>query len=270
MNKALALMAILISATLASAEFSITTLNIDFTVNKDGTANAVETADILISGTDDIFSYTDHLNNSDVGTWMEYLGTNLLMLHVDRTYAKINNIIIRPQPIRNLNSLQQKANGRIIITYDVFPYPNEENATGMFFVNNIKPRSRQMELNEKALSFLRSSSGYILLDDRTTLNFIFPEGTQLIDANPPQTEASSDSGKYRISWNGMILPNFTLKVENSETIADEINNYFNSKAKAIQEYISTDQGKIMVGMVIFIIGFIFFLSTKRNSGKGGE
>ncbi|MCX6773479.1 MAG: hypothetical protein NTY68_00585 [Candidatus Micrarchaeota archaeon] len=270
MNKALAMMAFIFSITLASAEFSITTLNIDFTVNKDGTVNAVETADILISGTNDIFSYTDHLNNSDVGTWMEYLGSNLLTLHVDRTYAKISNINIRPQPIRNLNSLQQKANGRIIITYDVGPYPNEENNTGMFFVNNIKPRSRQMELNEKALSFIKSSSGYIVLDDRTTLNFIFPEGTKLTDANPPPTAESSDNGKYTISWNGMILPNFTLKVENSQTIVDEINSYFDSKMKSIQEYISTDQGKIMVGMVIFILGFIFFLSTKKASGKGGE
>jgi hypothetical protein len=152
----------------------------------------------------------------------------------------------------------------------VGPYPNEANATGMFFINNVKPRSVQMRLNEKALSFVRSSSGYIVLDDRTTLNFIFPEGTQLMDANPPQTEESFENGKYAISWNGMILPNFTLKVENSETVADEINGYFDMKMKGIQAYISTDQGRIMVGMVIFIIGFIFFLSTKKSSIKGGE
>jgi len=270
MNKALVLLTVILSITVSSAEFSITTLNIDFAVDRNGAVSAVETADILIFGNEDILSYTDHLNNSDVGTWMEYLGSNLLTLHVDRTYARISNIQIRPQPIRNLNSLQEKANGRIIITYDAGAYPNEANATGLFIPNNIKPRSRQLELNEKALSFVRSSSGYILLDDRTTINFIFPEGTQLLDANPPPSETASDEGILRVSWNGMILPNFTLEAGNSETIVDEINSYFDSKMKGVQAYISTDEGRIMLGMVFFIIGFIFFLSTKRPYEKGGQ
>jgi|GEM_PF-1747824 len=282
MNKALPILAFIVLATgLSFAEFSITSLSVDFKVNPDGTANAMETADILISGNPDIFNYTDHLGNNDIGSWVGFLGTSLLSIHVDRTNAKVSDIQVRPQPLRNLNPVQERANGRIIITYNVGPYYDEQtgavnNGTGLFIVRNAMPRSSTMDLNEKALSFVRSSAGDIMLDDRTTLTFTFPEGTMITDLNPLPADIKDIGSsifpmqRTEVSWTGMILPHLVISAESKTTMVDEINSYFDAKLKSLQSFVSTDQGKIMLGMLLFIVGFIIYLGTKAPSSKKGD
>jgi hypothetical protein len=265
----------------AFAAFSISSLSVDFTVNADGTVDAMETADILITGNQDIFNYTEHLSENDVGSWMEFLGTNLLSIHVDRTYAKVSDIQVRPQPLRNLNTAQERANGRIIITYKVEPYYGNDSmavepGTGLFTVDSSVPRATKMSLNGQALSFVRSSAGDIMLDDRTTLKFTFPEDTLLTDLNPLPSDIR-DIGtslfpmrRSEVYWTGMILPQLSLSAEIKTTMVDEINSYFDDKTKAMQSFVSTDQGRIMLGMVLFIIGFIIYLGTKAPSAKKGD
>jgi hypothetical protein len=282
MSKALPVFAFMALAMGVSfAAFSISSLSVDFTVNADGTVNAMETADILITGNQDIFNYTEHLSKNDIGTWMQFLGTNLLSIHVDRTYAKVSDIQVRPQPLRNLNTVQERANGRIIITYRVEPYYENETTnikpeTGLFTINSSIPRATKMSLNELALSFVRSSAGDIMLDDRTTLKFTFPEDTLLTDLNPLPSDIK-DIGtslfpirRSEVYWTGMILPQLALSAEIKTTMVDEINSYFDDKTKATQSFISTDQGRIMLGMIFFVIGFIIYLGTKAPSSKKGD
>jgi hypothetical protein len=282
MNKALPILAFIVLATgLSFAEFSITSLSVNFNVNPDGTSDAMETADILISGNPDIFNYTDHLGNNDIGSWVGLLGTGLLSIHIDRTNAEVSDIQVRPQPLRNLNTAQERANGRIIITYKVEPYYDEQagavkNGTGLFIVRSAMPRSSTMDLNEKALSFVRSSAGDIMLDDRTTLTFTFPEDTLITDLNPLPADVKDIGSstfpmqRTEVSWTGMILPHLVISAESKTTMVDEINSYFDAKIKGLQSFVSTDQGKIMLGMLLFIVGFIIYLGTKAQSSKKGD
>jgi hypothetical protein len=259
------------------AVFSINSLSVEFTVHQDGTADAMETADIQISGNADIFNYTANLGKNDIGSWTEFLGTGILPTHIDRTYAKVTNIKVRPQPLRNLNPVQQKANGRIIVTYSVSPYYDDAgmpaNSTGLFTIGNTMPRSTALDLNSKALSFVRSDAGDIMLDDTTTLTFLFPEGTVITDLNPLPTDVKDIGSsifpmqRTDVSWSGMILPNLVITAESKGTMADEINSYFDSKVKAAQSFISTDQGRIMLGMLVFIAGFIVYLGTKAQGAR---
>jgi hypothetical protein len=282
MNKALPILMLIILATGVSfAGFSITSLSVNFKVNPDGTSDAMETADILISGNQDIFNYTDHLSKNDIGSWVGFLGTSLFTIHIDRTNAEVSDIQVRPQPLRNLNTAQEMANGRIIITYKVGPYYDDQtgaaqNGTGLFVVRDAMPRSSAMDLNEKALSFIRSSAGDIMLDDRTTLTFTFPEGTVMTDLNPLPADVKDVGSstfpmqRAEVSWTGMILPHLVISAESKTTMVDEINSYFDAKLKGLQSFVSTDQGKIMLGMLLFIIGFIIYLGTKAQPSKKGE
>ena len=248
------------------SSFHITSLVIEMHVNKDGTVDVSQTARILIEGEDSLASYISRIEKPELAAWQEILGNDKVRVYVDLNHAKVENLEVRPQPVYNYNPLTKIARGEIIITYKALPYKDKPD-TGVFFVKQIKPRTYQLILNEKALSFKRTDKGNIILDEKTTLRFIPPENAVVVDINPIPKELRDVKLPARVDkveWKDILLVSPVLVFEYEESIGEEIYRFSQNSIDASISFFSSPQGIIVL---LFLLLSLFFYKHIRAKIK---
>ena len=251
-------------------EFYIKSLYITMKVNKDASVDVKEDIKLYVRGSESIGEYTSTLENSTLGEWQAVLGSDAVRLHVDRNVVDVEKLTVRPQPLYNYNTLKNLAEGEIIITYKAKPYKEKPNS-GVFMLEEIKPRTYELKLNPKALSFKLSLNGNIIIDEKTTLEFVLPKDSLLIDVNPIPPELRDVELPARVKsvrWSNILLVSPSLVIEYKENIGEEIYQFFQDTFNAIMEFSLTKEGIITLSVVVLL--FLLYAQIKAKIRKMRE
>ncbi len=242
--------------------FHINSIDISIYVKSDH-VHVIESIDLFIDSEVDIIHYSGGLNNNYLSFWAKLIGDKDISLHLDQRYVNITNLKIRPQPIRNYDKSNNRANGEIIISYDAYPYyvnGSILNGTGVFFKEKIKPRVLKYTLNPRVFSFMQLGNN-LFLDTKTKLRIYLPENSLLIDINPkPSNKINPLPTKVGyVYWTNTLLPNFTLVLEVKKSINDEIQEFFGNKVQEMFYYLSLPIGIISLIYSVIIIAFYIYV-----------
>ncbi len=268
------LFALLVFIALSFSAFRVNGVDVEITLDKEGNVHVREVVDLFITTNVDITTYSGNLDKDDLASWAELIKSDDVKLHVDRRYVNVKNLKVRPQPLRNLDPVRERANGEIIIMYDAEPYfvnGSLVNGTGLFKQEVVKPRVIRYILNEKALSFRRTGGDSIILDEKTTLRFYLPSNSVIVDINPKPLnvdELTLPVYKTTVYWRGSILPKLTLVVEVKQGLDEEIRLFFENKIMSFLNYINSFEGKVVVTFIFIII--VFYIYLLRRVIKGGK
>ncbi len=262
------LMFMLIS--ISNAKFYITGKSVVIKIDKYGNAYVTEKISLLVEGKSSIAMYISGLEKPTLADWQNIIDSDDIRVHVDRSYARVEELNIRPQPLYNYNPLNEVARGEIIISYKALPYEGKEDS-GVFISKRIKPRTYEISLNEKALSFKRSGAGNIIIDDKTRLVIIPPENSVLKDVNPIPDELREVNLPVRVEkveWKNVLLVNPSLVFEYKESIGEEIYGFFEQELRLAINFVNTNEGKLIIVFVILLLIFYAQITSKLRERRG--
>ena len=254
---------------LSYSKFYITGKSITIEVDKYGDAKVTEKISLLVEGKGSIALYISGLEKPTLADWQEIIQSDDIRLHIDRNYARIENLNIRPQPLSNYNPLNEIARGEIIISYNAFKYEGK-NDSGVFFSTRVKPRTYEIKLNEKALSFKRSDAGNLIIDDKTRLILIPPSNSLLKDINPIPDylrDTQLPTTVERVEWKNVLMVNPSLVFEYKESIGEEIYGFFELTLRKIISFLETQEGKLILLFVVLSLIFYARINSKLRERR---
>ena len=244
------------------ADLEVSSVGIEITLNKDGTATVVERVNVNMDTELDVVDYNKAAEINTFQNWIKTLNNPNVRLHVDPSRAAIKDLNIRPQPVKT--ALGDQFTATILITYKV----DKEGGEPLFLEEVVKPRVVKYSLNEKLLSFERTASGNIVLNKGLVLIVNMPKDSVVLDINPlPKNlkDVSLPQHIDQVYWRDQILVGFRLEVMVEESITEEISKSFDGFIQNMSDFLATSEGKIYALMVLFIIGsYLYFVSKVRG------
>ncbi len=249
---------------LSFSHFSLDHLNINITLNENGSAFVRESYSLIIYGNFSMEMYKNGLDENTFEGWQNILKDSIeLKTHINQREANITNLILKPQPMEPSYTMPGIWYGEIILDYNVNPYfinNSIKNNTGIVFMDNYKPRVTRYKLNNNVFSFKRTDKGSIILDKKTKLTFILPNNAKILESNPKPTEVNNDE----VTWQNLILNNFILEYEIEIPLDKEIEEYFKNLQKNFESFIYTQNGLAsLVILAIFSFAYFYFKKVKR-------
>src|SRR3989338_822831 len=193
------LLALLLLLTLAFSEFKLESVEVTVNnINKEGGAKITERIKIFVIGAYEQEKYKTGINNNDLSSWAGLVGSNEIKMHISSAKADIRGFSLRPQTLTKCDPFLDLCHGELIISYDVLPYFNKTTGeqitgTGLFNVEQYKPRTTKYTLNVDALNFKRpqnvqkndsavteTSENVVILDKNIYFTVMFPQNTVIL------------------------------------------------------------------------------------------
>lgn len=274
MKKFLLFAALLSILSTPFAGFELRQLDVTIIVNDDGSAKVTERMQMLVTESYSISLYNSGLSKNDLASWSTITELPNLRTHLSRQNVDIRNFRLRPQPLKQCNSLLDMCHGEILLEYDAYPYYEKNDsvtvrlpATGVFNVDYYKPRTIRYILNPKIFTFETTEGGDSILKKEETLRIILPENSMVYEVNPfPDGTAIRLPQKMNeLSWNNVVLTQFTLIFEREEGVDMEITNFFNSIRDNITTIIFGKDGMAVVFIIVVLFGsYLYLKNVKRR------
>lgn len=271
MKKALLLM-LMLACTYAT--FTITALDVIIDTNADGSAEVTEIMYLLITTNYHISIYKNGLSQNDLASWNALTGLSDMRYHVDNRYVDVRNVVVRPQPVSKCNPLADLCHGELRISYHVDAYRDKEgnaaNSTGMFTVEEYKPRTARYELNSAVLEFEESELGDVILGKNQRLTIVLPEGATQVEVSPlpEDLEETGAGGEKEFSWENTVLAHFRLSFEMEDNLDTEVLEFFMDARTTITDLVSGPQGPAVIILALVVIGAYIHLQAKVRVGGG--
>ncbi len=274
---AFALFVLLFSGT-AFAEFLLESVNVQVSdIQSDGSIKVRENIKLIIQGEHSQLLYDSGYSgysNNDLSFWSTTTGLKDVKRHINPAEATMKDFTLTPQPRGKCNPIQEICHGELILEYYVTPSYNTTNGvmtpvegTGLFTVNNYKPRTTKYSLNTDALFFTTTEQGNILLEDDVFFTVRFPEGTFVTKVNPFPAEVETElpARMTALTWEDMVLVKFTLEFEVEKSLQQEVSEFFFSFVSLIETSLSGEYGfAIIIIAVIIVGGYIYIKQAKRR------
>jgi hypothetical protein len=255
-----------------SGKFTITKLNITIHILENGNAHVIEDYRFVLTSEYDHQMYLLASSNNTIANWQDATQLKDFRPHFNIEKVRIANITIRPQPLQQSQFLQEKWYGHVVMIYDLYPYFLNKtlvNETGIVKIKNIKPRTFQFVLNTDAFSFPRTAAGNIILDKYTTLSIILPDRAIVKDVNPyPQNEVKEGPFTHSLTWSATTLNQFTLVFEIEHPVSYEVLKFFEETQKSIYQYVLTDDGKMLIFILLFLFLAFYYLYNEKRKRRG--
>ena len=260
------LLALLILVSMGFSALQVQSIGTEITLHKDGSSSVVERVTIRMNNELDLIDYTQASEVNNFENWIKVLNNKDVKLHIDVSKVSIENLRIRPQPVRTKPT--GDIEGVILIMYDV---PADQQ-TPLWIKEVEKPRKISYRLNTDVLSYERTSAGNIILRDGLVLIINFPEGSVVKDINPiPKNlrEVQLPTVMEQAYWRDQILVGFRVEVSVEESLAEEISNYFENAIMRLQSILGTEEGRVYVGIgLVLIAGYLYISSKVGGIGHG--
>ncbi|MFA5105634.1 MAG: hypothetical protein WC506_01615 [Candidatus Micrarchaeia archaeon] len=272
----LILLGLVLLSTVAHSAFLLRSLQITIDAQKNGDAKVNEKIAMFLDSQNSVDLYKSGLSINDLGSWKERTGMSEMRYHVSSAKVSIENIRIRPQPLEKCNTVDGTCYATIIIDYTAAPIlqPAGANATnqttGMFLMENYRPRTTRYTLNPDTISTKKTDSGDILLDQYTTLTIKIPEDAKLesLQPIPPalvDTLVLPSKDYHTFTWTNAILPKMELVYTIEDPLEDEIIDFFGTlEANASNLFLGPSGAAIIIIVGISVVSFVYF---NRVSGK---
>lgn len=250
-------------------------------IQKDGTARVEEKIKLLITGQGDQALYRSGVNNNDISYWSSTTKISEIRRHINEEQVDISNFNLRQVSLssKKCNPLADICQGELIIDYEIHPYYDNETKTvipntGLFSVEDYKPRTTRYTLNNKALAFrspgkinnsASTSTGddVVILDSYLYFTMFFPDNTEIVELNQPPTDSNIvvPSRTSQITWNEMILTRFKLSFDVEEGLDKEVTSFFSKIPKDLQDIFAGEQSIATIIIIIILFGSYIYLKT---------
>ncbi|MBI5227956.1 hypothetical protein HY988_05190 [Candidatus Micrarchaeota archaeon] len=271
MNKML--IALLLFATLSSAEFLLESVDVKISdIKDDGSAKVHESIKVIMFGNYSKSLYDSGIQNNELAFWSN-IDLKDVKFHVNSAIVDIRDFRLRPQPRTKCNPIEGICHGELIMDYYAYPSylqnPNTEPVpgTGIFQVSQYKPRTKRYTLNPKALSFTTTPEGNIILDKNVFLNIQLPKDSVTLDVNPQPTDKNLQLPQHidSLSWSDIVLVKFSLIFDVEESVDREVTGFFSGMLNSAVMALSSPQGLSLLILVIVLIGsYTYVVVSKRR------
>jgi hypothetical protein len=249
---------------IAFASFEIESVNVKISdIQSDGSAKVQESIKFLVKGDFSKKVYDSGFQTKDdLSFWSNSTGLKHVNQHVNPAVVQIENFRLQPQPRSGCNPFLDMCHGELRFDYTIKPSYNKSdivNGTGLFFVDAYKPRTTRYTLNPKALSFTKTNGGNLILEPEVWLNIELPPESKDILMNP----SPSSSGE-ELSWNDMVLVQFSLVFEVEESIDKEVTQFFSDVLGNFQTTISSQHGMAFLALIAILVGSYVYINISKK------
>lgn len=286
MLKRLVLLLLLFS--LAFAEFKLE--SVDVVVNdiqKDGSAKVTEHIKIFVVGTYEQEKYKAGLGNNDLSSWAELTSLGEVKMHISSSSVDIVGFSLRPQTLNKCDPFLDLCHGELILSYTARPYFNRTTGapmpgTGLFSVDNYKPRTTRYLFNVASLNFRTAqralangnisqdvSNDVIILDKNIYLTIDFPSNTVILDVSqaPENVELTTPTASVsELRWTNTILGQFVLSFEVEETLDKEVVAFFSEVPRKMKQVIESEQGMGTLAIIVILVASYAYLKSMEKKG----
>ena len=268
--KRLAPLVLLLS--LSFAEFTLTAMDVLVDVDSNGDAHVTERLHYIITSSYHISLYESGLSKTDLASWSSIVTTGDVRYHLDNRVVSIENVVVRPAPTSRCNPLAELCHGELTIAYDAKRYVREDGSvvpnTGVFTIEQYKPRTTKYSLNPGALSFETSALGDVILGENQRVTFELPTGAKVLYVSPLPEETKEAQGRVQMSWQNAVLAHFALVFEKEESLDQEVISFFMGARTELYRFLSGPQGMPALLLALIIVGAYFYLQARQK--KAGE
>ncbi|MFA5412046.1 MAG: hypothetical protein WC350_01715 [Candidatus Micrarchaeia archaeon] len=259
----------LLLLSLTYAEFTLTAMDVLVDVNAQGDATVTEKLHYIITSSYHISLYESNLAKTDIGSWGALIGSDEVRSHLDNRVVSVENVVVRPAPTSRCNPLAELCHGELTITYEAKPYVRADGeevpGTGIFTVEQYKPRTTRYTLNEGALQFQTSELGDVVLGENERLSFMLPRGAKVAYVNPlPGNTEQTGDGRQQLSWENEVLAHFSMVFEKEEGLDQEVIGFFIGARSKLYDFLSGPQGLPAIALVLILAGSYLYLQTKQK------
>jgi hypothetical protein len=260
---------LLLMISLANASFEIESVTVTISdIESDGSAKVQESIKFLIKGHFSKVQYDSGFQTKDdLSFWSNATKLKDVTQHVNPAIVRIENFRLQPQPRSGCNPFLDMCHGELLFDYSIKPtYNNSQliNGTGLFFVDNYKPRTTRHKLNPAALAFTKTEGGNLILDPDVSLVVELPADSKEIAVNPSATTSSTNNGKKRLSWSDMVLVQFSLVFEVEESIDKEVTKFFSEVLGNFQTTIRSQHGMSFLALIAILVGSYIYINVSKK------
>jgi len=253
----------------ASAEFTLESVNVKVSnIGSDGSAKVQESIKFLVKGNQSKLLYDSGFKTTDdLSFWTNITKIKDVRQHVNPSVVSISNFRLQPQPRSGCNPFVDFCHGELLIDYTVKPEYNGSvivNGTGLFLVDEYKPRTTRFTLNPEALSFTNTDAGNLILEPEIYLTLELPQGSKVIEVNPsPVTDSVTDSVEELV-WNDMVLVRFSLIYDVEESIDLEVSRFFSDALSDFQDTVRSQHGMAFIAIMAILVGSYIYINVSKK------
>jgi hypothetical protein len=272
------LLVVLLVLSAANAEFILERVEVRISdIQHDGSVKVTENIKMIITGEHSSSLYDSGYSgyyNNDLSFWSTTTELKDVKQHLNPSCVQIKDFRLKPQPRGKCNPVQDLCHGELILEYAALPSYNRSGdtqvaipGTGVFTIEEYKPRTKRYMLNPEALYFTTTEQGNIILGERVYFIIDLPQDAVVYDVNPlpRDVELELPSKVGELSWNDMILVKFSLVFDVEESLQEEVSNFFIELASGIDTLIRGEYGfAVMIITVILIGGYLYINMAKRK------
>jgi len=261
----------------AHAEFILERVDVTISdIAPDGSVKVTENIKMIITGEHSSALYDSGYSgyyNNDLSFWSTTAELKDVKQHLNPSKVEIKDFRLKPQPRGKCNPVQGLCHGELVLEYTASPSYNrtEETpvpiaGTGLFTVDDYKPRTKRYTLNPEALSFTTTEQGNIILDDRVYFTIILPRGTAVHDVNPlpRDVEFELPAKVAELSWNDMILVKFSLIFEVEESLQEEVSDFFIGLVSGLDALVRGPYGLAVIAIIVILIGGYLYINMAKR------
>ncbi len=253
------------------SEFKIESLDVLFyNIQKDGSVTVTESIKFMVIGDYEKKLYISGFDKNDLSFWATSTRLTDMKKHVNDAIVDVKELTVTPQTLKDCSIMFNRCRGEIIINYIASPYYNKTTGkalakTGIFTIENPKPRTVGYSLNPAALAFTTTQEGDILLDKHVILSIQLPENSAVYKISPEPENYAKDM--KLLQWSNMMLVHFSLIFEVEYSISMEVAEFFSLVFKSVESIISGPQGIAIVIIIIILLAAYIYLKSIRRSKK---
>jgi hypothetical protein len=271
------LLILLLLASLASADFLIERVDVTISdIGGDGSARVHESIKFIMLGNYSMSVYDSGVSNNELSFWSTNIGLKDVKFHVNTANVEVRDLRLRPQPRTKCNPIQGICHGELVLDYLAYPtYANNSTSpkplsgTGLFSVDNYKPRTKRFTINPSSLSFTTTPEGSVILDKNVYLTIKPPSDSTLLDINPKPEDFSSElpARPVTLSWTDIVLVKFSLVFDTEEGIDKEVSDFFSSILKGISDTLSGPHGFALLALAAVLLGSYLYITMAKRRGE---
>jgi len=263
------LFAFLLLLSLAGAEFILESIDVSVNdIQPDGSAAVRENIKFLVKGNYSKALYDSGLKTTDdLSFWTSNTGISEIRQHVNPAVVLIGNFRLQPQPRSGCNPFLDTCHGGLVISYTVRPvYGNSglTNGTGLFFLDDYKPRTTRYTLNPAALSFTPTEGGNLLIASNVKFSVKMPQGSSVMEIDPEPSESFDSPQGKTLSWTDMVLVRFSLVFDVESSLGKEASDFFSDTILRFQDTASSSYGISFLIMLGILLGSYVYINVAKK------
>lgn len=273
MRWGVALISVLLLVTIANAEFLMERVEVSMgDIKADGSARVHESIKFIMYGDYSTSVYDSGISNNQLAFWSTNTGLKDVKFHVNPAKVDIRDLRLRPQPRTGCNPIQGTCHGELILDYYAYPSYSDNLSlepvpgTGLFTLQQYKPRTNRYTLNPSALSFTNTPEDDIVLEDNVYLIVELPPESTTLDVNPQPAGSNLQLPSHMdsLTWTDIVLVRLSVVFDVEESVDKEVTDFFGGIMLGISDVLSGPHGLALVALIVILSGSYLYITISKR------